>query len=147
MSDRIDPPDDGFERGPWPQAGDPGRLFDPGWPWCVNAAGHPDRDGGYPDPGRHLPAHECHSRAAFLDGVRRDLAGEPLGVSVYNAAPFRFGQPRDEAAPASPRVVLEAWTGDDETVQRISVTPGEALRLARILVRCTDELTFPRCAA
>jgi hypothetical protein len=147
MSDRIDPPDDGFEQGPWPRADDPGRLFDHGWPWCVNAAGHPDRDGGYPDPERHLPAHECHSRAAFVDGACLDLDGEPLGVSVYNAAPFRFGQRRDEVRPASPRVVLEAWTSDDETVQRISVTPGEALRLARILVRWADELTFIQRAA
>jgi hypothetical protein len=68
-------------------------------------------------------------------------------VSVYNAAPFRFGQLRDEAPPTSPRVVLEAWTTDDETVQRISFTPGEALHLARILVRCADELTFTQRAA
>lgn len=102
---------------------------------------------GYPDPERHVRAHECHSQAAFLDGARRDLDGEPLGVSVYNAAAFRFGQPRDAAAPASPRVVLEAWTGDDEPAQRISLTPGEALRLARILVRCADELMFSKRAA
>jgi hypothetical protein len=44
-------------------------------------------------------------------------------------------------------VVLEAWTTDDETVQRISFTPGEALHLARILVRCADELTFTQRAA
>jgi hypothetical protein len=147
MSDRIDPPDDGFEHGPWPPVSDPGRLFDHGWPWCVNATGHPDREGGYPDPHRHLPAHECHSRAAFLVGVRRDMEGEPIGVSVYNAAPFRFGQLRDEAEPASPRVVLEAWTGDGQTVQRISLPPGEALRLARILTRCVDELTFTKRVA
>jgi hypothetical protein len=147
MIDRIDPPTDEFEQGPWPPASDPGRLFDHGWPWCVNATGHPDRDGGYPDPQRHLPAHECHSRAAFLDGTRRDLDGEPLGVSVYNAAPFRFGQLRDEAALVSPRVVLEAWSSDDEPAQRISVTPGEALRLSRILVRCADDLVFPERAA
>ena len=147
MSDRIDPPDIGFAQGPWPPASDPERLFDHGWPWCVNAAGHPDPDGGYPDRECHLPAHECHSRSAFLDGVCRDLDGEPLGVSVYNAAPFRFGQLRDEASPACPRVVLEAWTCDDEPAQRIGLTAGEALRLARILLRCADELTFTHRAA
>ena len=144
MSDRIDPPDAVFEQGPWPPVSDPGRLFDHGWPWCVNAAGHPDPDGGYPNPERHLPAYECHSRVCFVDGVRRDLNGEPLVVSVYNAAPFRFGQPRDERPPASPRVVLETWTSEDERADRFSLTPAEALHLARILVRCADELTFPR---
>jgi hypothetical protein len=147
MSDRIDPPDVGLEQGPWPPADDPGRLFDHAWPWCVNAAGHPDPDGGYPDPERHLPADECHSRATFLNGVCRDLEGEPLGVSVYNAAPFRFGELRDEVRPASPRVVLETWAGDDKTGQRMRLTPGEALHLARILVRCADELTFVGRAA
>jgi hypothetical protein len=147
MNDRIDPPTGDFEQGPWPQADDPGRLYDHGWPWCVNAAGHPDPNGGYPHPERHLPAHECHSRAAFVDGACLDLDGEPLGLSVYNAALFRFGQRRDDALPASPRVVVEAWTGDDEPAQRISLTPGEALHLARILVRCADELTFTHRAA
>ena len=65
MSDRIYPPDDGFGGGPWPPVSDPSRLFDHGWPWCVNAAGHPRSARRLPDPGRHLPAHECHSRAVF----------------------------------------------------------------------------------
>jgi hypothetical protein len=147
MSDRIDPPTGDFEQGPWPQVSDLSRLYDHGQPWCVNAPAHPDRDGGYPDPERHLPWHECHSDAAFVDGVRRDLAGEPVGVSVYNAAPFRFGELRDDEPPAVPRVVLETWTSDVAPSHRVSLTAGEALRLARILMRCADELTFVQRAA
>jgi hypothetical protein len=68
-------------------------------------------------------------------------------VSVYNAAPFQFGKPREDAPPATPRVVLETWTSDEEPSHRVSLTAGEALRLARILVRCADELTFVQRAA
>lgn len=77
----------------------------------------------------------------------RDLDGELLGVSVYNAAPFRFGEPRDDTSRAAPRVVLETWTDDDEPAERLSLTPGEALRLARILVRRAVDLTFVQRAA
>jgi hypothetical protein len=147
MSDRIHPPDWPSPRGPWPEVSSVDEIYDHGWPWCVNAAGHPDRDGGYPDPQRHVPWHECHSQAKFLDGACRDLDGKPVGVSVYTAAPFRFGQSRDDASPTAPRVVLETWTDDDEASQRVSLTPGEAFRLARILLRCADELTFVHRAA
>jgi hypothetical protein len=147
MSDRIDPPNDHLARGPWPPVSDLSRLHDHGWPWCTNAAGHPDRTGGYPDPQRHLPWHECHGPAAFLDGACRDLAGEPLGVRAYNAAPFRFGELREEVPPAQPRVVVETWTSGDKSSVRVSLTAGEALRLARILVRCADDLTFVQRAA
>jgi hypothetical protein len=120
------------------------RLFEHGWPWCANAAGHPDPDGGYPDPERYEPWHECRGAEMFVDGGCRDLDGERVGVSVYNAAPFRFGQPRDGTPPATPRVVLETWMNDLESAQRVGLTAGEALRLARILVRCADKLTFGR---
>jgi hypothetical protein len=79
--------------------------------------------------------------------VRRDLDGEPAVVSVYQAAPFRFGQLRDDAPPSAPRVVIETWTSGDEPAQRVSLTAGEALRLARILTHCADELTFTQRAA
>lgn len=142
MSDGIDPTNDNVERGPWPPVNDLSRLFVHGWPRCVDAVAHPDPDGGYLDPQCHVPWHECRSRAAFVDDVRLDLDGEPVGVSVYKAAPFRFGQPRDEAPSATPRVVLEVWTNDDAPAQRISFAPGEALRLARIFERYAEELTF-----
>jgi hypothetical protein len=102
MSDRIDPANEDLERGPWPQVDDLSRLFDQGWPWCVNAAAHPDENHDYPDAARHVPWHECRTREAFVEEVRRDLDGEPVVVSVYNAAPFRFGQPRDDTPPATP---------------------------------------------
>ena len=142
MSDRIDPPTDDLERGPWPQVGDLSRLYDHGWPWCVNAAAHPDPNGGYPDPERHRPWHECRSGEAYIDGARRGLDGELIALSVYNAVAFRFGQPRDEAPSASPRVVLESWTAGEAATDRLSLTPAQALYLARILVRSADDLTF-----
>jgi hypothetical protein len=147
MSDRIDPTNDHVDRGPWPPVNDLSRLFDHGWRWCVNAASHPDPNGGYPDPQGHVPWHECHGEAASIDGVRRDLDGQPVGVSVYSAAPFQFGEPRGDTPPPAPRVVLEMWTSDHEPSYRVSLTAGEALRLARILVRCADELTFVQRAA
>ena len=73
----------------------------------------------------------CRSREAFLDGVRRDMDGEPVGVSVYAAAPFRFGQTGAAAADAAARVVVETWPADaDEPAQRVSLHPGEGLRLS-----------------
>ena len=54
-----------------------------------------------------------------------------------------FGQPREAAAPAPARVVVERWLIDgEEPVQRVSLSRGEALRLARILVRLVDDRTF-----
>ena len=84
MSDRIDPPADGPGRGPWRQVGDLSRLYDHGWPWCTNAAAHPDRHDGYPDPDGHRPWHECRGGEAFVDGACRDLDGDLVGLSVYN---------------------------------------------------------------
>jgi hypothetical protein len=101
MSARIDPPTSDIEQGPWPQVSDASRLYDHGQPWRMNAAAHPDNHDGYPDAERHVPWHECHGRELFIDGARRDLDGAPVGVTVYIAAPFRFGQPRDEAPPVT----------------------------------------------
>ncbi|MDT4934833.1 MAG: hypothetical protein QOK11_2725, partial [Pseudonocardiales bacterium] len=68
-------------------------------------------------------------------------------VAVYAAAPFHFGQPRDAAQPRGARVVVETCRANtDEPSQRMSISPGDALRLARILVRLADELTFTRHA-
>jgi hypothetical protein len=75
------------------------------------------------------------------------LDGEPVGVSVYVAAPFRFGQPRENTSPPPARVVLETWlAASDERAERVSLSAGEALRLARVLARLADgladDLTF-----
>jgi hypothetical protein len=143
MSNRIHPSEWPSPRGPWHPVAGVERLYDHGWSWCANAASHPDEHGGYPDSERHLPWDECHGQYAFLDSAVRDLDGEQVGVSVYVAASFRFGRPRDNTSPPSPRVVVEAWPiEDNEPGQRISLSPGEALRLARILVRLADTLTF-----
>ena len=144
MSDRIDSLGWPSPRGPWPDVTDLSRLYDHGQPWCVNADGHPDAEHGYPDPGRHLPWHECRSIELNVDGALRELDGEQLGMSAYIAAPFRFGQTRDALAPSSPRIVLESWPVDaDEPAQRISLTQGEALRLARTIVRLIDGVIPP----
>lgn len=83
-----------------------------------------------------------------MGGARRDLDGEPVGLGVNSAAPFRFGQERDEAVPATARIVLETWPENgDSPSQRVSLAPGEALQLARILIRCADDLTFGTRAA
>jgi hypothetical protein len=147
MTDRIGPPNGPGQR-PWPEVTDLSRIYDHGHPWCVNADAHPDRHDGYPDPDRHQPWKECRSREAFIDDVRRDLHGDELGLSVYLAAPFRFGAPRDGSKPQAPRLVVETWLADsDERSERISLNPSGALWLARILVRFVDELTFLRRAA
>jgi hypothetical protein len=148
MKDRNDPPDRPAERGPWPEVTDLGKLYDHGQAWCANARAHPDDNGGYPDPDRHLPWHECRGMEAFVDDARRGLDGDQLGLSAYAAAPFRFGQPREAAQPREARIVVETWrVNGDEASQRISINTGNALRLARILVRLVDELTFVRRTA
>jgi hypothetical protein len=109
----------------------------------VNAAAHPDRNGGYPDRDRHLPWHECRSLESYVDGARLGLDGQAVGVSAYAAAGFRFGRTRDHAGLSQPRAVLETWPLEStEAAQRISLTPAGALHLARILVHIADGLTF-----
>jgi hypothetical protein len=147
MTDRIDSSHWPSPRGPWPEVTDASRLYDHGRPWCVNADAHPDRTGGYPDPDRHVPWHECQTAETYIDGTRRNLDGEPVDVSVYAAAPFRFGELRGQGALSSAGIVIETWpTGTDEPAERVSLTPGEALRLARILIHLADQLTLTRPA-
>jgi hypothetical protein len=138
MTDRNDPPSR-----PWPEVTDLSRLYDHGQPWCANARAHPDLNGGYPDADRHLPWHECRSNEAFVDDARRNLDSDELGLTVYLASAFRFGELRDTTESHAPRVVIETWPSDaDGPSQRVSMGAGSALRLARILVRFADELTF-----
>jgi hypothetical protein len=145
MTDRIDPADWPSPRGPWPEVKDASRLYDHGQPWCVNAHAHPDPNDGYPDPDRHLPWHECRSVEMYLDGARRGIDGDAVGASVYVAAAFRFGERREIVPAFAARVVLEMWQPDtDEVAQRVSLSPAEALHLARMLTRAADELTFVR---
>lgn len=97
MTDRIDRENWPTPRGPWHEVLDLSRLYDHGRPWCANAAGHPGED-GYPDPELHRPWHECRSPEAALDGALLGTDGVPADLTVYLAAPFRFGELRRSAA-------------------------------------------------
>lgn len=115
--------------------------------WCTNTARHPG-EGGYPDPDRHVPWHECRGPERWISEARRDLDGADVELSVSVAAAFRFGQQREFPVQAPTRVVIETWeSASGETVTRLSVSPGEALRLARVLTHLVDEITFARRAA
>ena len=148
MSDRIDRPDDRPPRGPWPEATDASRVYDHGRGWCVNAGAHPDNNDGYPDPDRHLPWHECRSAEVFVESAIRAVDGDPIGICAYLAAPFRFGQPRNDLEAPPARIVIESWALDaDDASQRIGLSAGSALQLAQILSWLAEELTLPWPAA
>ena len=141
MTDRIDPSAWPSPRGPWPEVDDTSRLYDHGRRWCVNAAGHPGED-GYPDPERHVPWHECRGPEVWLEYARRALDGEDLELSVYLAAPYRFGQQRNASGQAPVRLVIDAADpGAEEFAVRLSLRLGEAARLARILNRLVDQMS------
>jgi RNase P protein component len=68
------------------------------------------------------------------DGARRDLDRAHRRERIRRGTRLWFSQPRDAAAPA--RVVVATWLIEcAEPVQRVSLSRGEALWLARILVR------------
>jgi hypothetical protein len=127
MADRTDP---ARPPGPWPTADEPGRIFDHGAHWCANAAGHPG-EGDYPDPAVHIPEFECRSLAFFVDTLA-DLDRATTGLAIYAARPFRFGQPRAGQSTDPTRIVL------DTELQRLSLSLGDALRLARFVNRLVD---------
>ena len=130
-------------RGPWPEVTDLSRLFDHGQRWCRNAAGHPGTN-DYPDATEHLPWFECHGPEVWLHGACRDLDGEPAEISVYPAAPFRFGQPRALPVRVTPRLVLDARVpGPPRFGCRFSLDLGEGIRLARIIEHLVDGVSFP----
>jgi hypothetical protein len=136
-TNRPDPP----EPGPWPKVTGTNRLYDHGAPWCVNAAGHPPREDGYPNPGIHVPPFECRSVSLHFDGVYADLGGPAHGVEVYLAQPFQFGRPRTAEPAPSPRVVFEYLDKSDEPVARFSLTIADALRLALELLRLVTAIS------
>lgn len=150
MAETTQPENWPSPRGPWPDVTDSTRLFDHGAWWCVNRAGHPDPDDGYPNVDRHTPWHECHSITGSFAGVRADLTGPPLELELYAAAPFRFGCLRAAVTDpsTSPRVVLECYSdgGAEPHELRFSLPLGEALRLARRLEHLVDEVSYPHRA-
>jgi hypothetical protein len=150
MAETTQPPNWPSPRGPWPDVTDSTRLFDHGAWWCVNRAGHPDPEDGYPDVDRHTPWDECHSITGSFTGVRADVTGPPLELELYAAAPFRFGCLRAAATDTSitPRVVFECYSdgGSEPAELRFSLPLGEALRLARRLEHLVDEVSYPHRA-
>lgn len=143
--------DDRTQPTPWPTPedmlsgpvlADRDRFFDPGRPWCAAAAGHAPVEGGYPDPEAHSPFHECRTDRTTFEAVLH-LEGQPVGLDVYAAAPFRFGQPRhpDPLTAPTPRVVIECypWT-DDTTAFRVSVATDVALSLGHQLLLLAELL-------
>jgi hypothetical protein len=139
MSHRTQPPNWHSSRGPWPEFTDINRLFDHGKSWCATAHGHPGPEDGYPDPDVHVPWNECRTPISSFTGARRDLNGALLELELYAAAAFQFGSLRSKALPSDTRVVLEAYA--DEPGQepiRVSLSAGEALRLARRMTQLVD---------
>ena len=142
MPDRVDPPNQGFRRSRWPEVTELSRIYDHGQPWCVNVAGHSDHNGDYADARRHAQGAECHSREAFLDRARRDLDGEDAGFRMYTRRRVSV----DDATTShwarhgwcSRRGHRLCRAGSAE----VSLSPGEALRLACALARLVDDLTF-----
>lgn len=135
MTNRTNGPIPPPEPGPWPEVTDIGTLYDHGAPWCTNAAGHPPREDGYPNPRVHVPPFECRSACLYFDGIRADLTGPSHGLDVYLAQPFRFGQPRTAEPAPSARVVFEYLDDADEPVARFSLATADSLRLALELLR------------
>jgi hypothetical protein len=139
MPDPIDTGSRSTTSGIWPEVSDVSRLYDQGAPWCVNAEGHPEANGGYPAASVHNPPHECQSPSLYLDGVRLDLTGVPTGLQIYAARPFLFGLPREAAHDSSTRIVFETYDEPGgSALLRCSLTCGEALRVAAGLVRIVD---------
>lgn len=146
MVDPIDASTWPTPRGPWPEVHDTSRFFDHGRAWCINAAGHPDSAAaGYPDVQVHDPWDECRTRTWFLDQARHGLSGSEVELSVYGAAAFRFGLPRDGSLRPGPRVVIETYDSAPGArpprLRRVSVSIGEARQLARLLEWVADTVT------
>ena len=141
MPDPIDPTIAAPQDRPWPEITEPDRIYDFGAPWCINVAGHPDGYASYPDPQAHVPADECQSRSIYLDDVNVDLTGAALGLQVYAARPYVFGQRQTAGRRGPSRVVLDFYDlADDSATARFSITPAEALRLAAQLTRLVEML-------
>jgi hypothetical protein len=117
------------------------RLYDHGAPWCINAAGHPPRENGYPNPRIHLPPFECRSISLYFDDLRADLAGPAHGLEVYIAQPFQFGRLRTAEPAPSPRVVFEYQDEGDEPVARYSLAIADGLRLALEMLRLVTAIS------
>jgi hypothetical protein len=143
VPDRTDSAPSSEVLGPWPQVTNLTRRYDHGMPWCVNAGGHPDSGAdGHPDSNRHIPTNECRTPSAFLDGAAAELHGPPVGLELYAATSYRFGAPRADSPRGPARLVFDFFEdADDGLRSRFSLPLGEALLLARQIVRLVDLVT------
>jgi hypothetical protein len=109
----------------------------------LSRVAHPDESDGYPAAQQHVPWDECQTVPYFLGGAARDLDGADLGLVVYGAIRFRFGETRTESVPPAARLVVETWSeSDGQPPASASLSPGEALRLARIVQHLVDTITL-----
>lgn len=133
MPNPIEPPAWPTPRGPWPEATDIDRIFDPGAPWCINAAGHPGYHDDYPNRQRHFPPYECRTRGLYLDG-HDGLDGPTCDLDIYVARSYQFGELREEATPPQTRIVFDLYNETNNHSTRYSVSLGDALRIAAHLL-------------
>jgi hypothetical protein len=130
VTDRTNPPHRPSRRPsdshPWPEVTDLSRLYDHGAQWCINAAGHPPREAGYPDPLIHVPPFECRTAGLYIDDVTEDLDSPAHGLEIYAARPFRFGEPRIARPAPSTRIVFEYLDANDEPMARFSISLGQS---------------------
>lgn len=140
MADRSERPSHHATRGPWPEVTELSQIFDHGARWCINADGHPEYD--YPDSEIHVPPYECRSIGLAVDACR-DLGGAAGALNLYVARQFQFGETRDSASSIGNRLVLEFSGTADDAADRISLTLGDGLRLARHVQRLIDVVDSP----
>jgi hypothetical protein len=140
VTDRTNPPDRPSASHPWPEVTDLSRLYEHGAPWCVNAAGHPPREAGCPDPRIHVPPFECPSPGLYIDDIAADLDDPAHGLEIYAARPFQFGQARAKEPTPTTRVVFEYVDDKDESIARFSVSLGQSALLALEVLRLVTAL-------
>ena len=135
-------------RGPWHEADGFDRIYDAGEAWCLNRGGHPTPDRDYPDHHLHIPFDECQSTPATFVDAREGLAGPARQLEIYAARPFRFGVLRtsEDQFANIPRIVWDCFEdGSPDALHRLSLTVGEALRMARLLGQIVDQVAGLPC--
>jgi hypothetical protein len=91
----------------------------------------------------HVQPFECRSAALVIDGARDGLTGSPREVELYAARPYRFGEPRGATVADQTRVVVDCINDLDDDTTRVSLTLGDALRVAAHLTRLVTSVDGP----
>jgi hypothetical protein len=141
MPDRTEPTATSDPAGPPPQHTDKYCSEDHGQFWCINASGHPLVEGRGPDPDSHFPSDECQSLAGSFSEVRLGLDGRAVELELYAAAPYGFHEARPRGTIRPARIVFDCYSDDGREpadAMRISLPPGEALRLSRRIAQIVD---------